>query len=49
MLLFNLLNTERMVIRMRSELAILAIWLAIYMAVMMVAMLTTAVGFHIFR
>jgi len=34
---------------MRSELAILATWLAIYIAVMTVAMLMTAVGIHIFH
>jgi hypothetical protein len=34
---------------MRSELAILSIWIAIYIAIMMVAMFLTAVGFHLLR
>jgi hypothetical protein len=32
---------------MRSELAVLAIWVAVYIAIMMVAMFLTAVGLHI--
>jgi hypothetical protein len=34
---------------MRSELAVLAIWMTIYIALMLVAMLLTAVGLHILR
>lgn len=34
---------------MRSELAVLAIWVAIYIAIMLVTMFMTAVGFHILR
>jgi hypothetical protein len=34
---------------MRSELVILAIWVAIYVAIMMAAMFLTAVGFHLLR
>jgi hypothetical protein len=39
-------DTERKGTDMRSELAILAIWVSIYMAIMMLAMFLTAVGFH---
>jgi hypothetical protein len=31
---------------MRSELAILAIWISIYIAIMMLAMFLTAIGLH---
>lgn len=34
---------------MRSEIALLAIWIAVYIAIMMVAMFLTAVGLHILR
>jgi hypothetical protein len=34
---------------MRSELVILAIWVAIYVTIMMAAMFLTAVGFHLLR
>lgn len=34
---------------MRSELAVLAIWMTLYIALMLVAMFLTAVGLHILR
>ncbi len=34
---------------MKGELTILAIWIVIYIVIMMLAMLFTAVGFHMSR